>query len=375
MIYYQAMSESQATQELELDEEYAPIAPLHRHPAAARRVEVAAPVEERIRPVGPDGTDLASGGEDDEGGRRSRPIRRQDVYRHDVRAGREQRGTPWQVFTAMLKQALTSKGEREEAAVEHRLRRPAVVSHTNIIAVVGSKGGVGKTTTSMLIGDASAYYGRVNTCVIDANPDSGTLGSLVPDERRAERDLSHLLADYADGDDSPNAAELRPYLSALGSGLRVLPAPADPKLMAQMKPSDYERLLKLVERQTEVVILDCGTGITSDLAEWAMRVADQVLVVTTRDFVTANNVSAALRYVPAEKAMLVMNMVEPRSAGDGAAVSDHFALQSIEHRYELPHDPLLRTMLDSGTYSIDQAVRPTRLAIKRLAAEVGERLT
>ena len=102
-----------------------------------------------------------------------------------------------------------------------------------------------------------------------------------------------------------------------------------------------------------------------------MQRADQVLIVTTPDWVTANNVSTALRHVPAEHATLVLNQVRSGVAGDRQAIADHFAAQAVERRHAVPYDEALRTMLDSATYELQAARRLTRLAIKRLAAQAG----
>lgn len=108
-----------------------------------------------------------------------------------------------------------------------------------------------------MVSDALSNLGRVAVCAMDANPDFGTLGSLVPEAHRSDRTLADLLEDHT-GQEPPNAAELQPYLSALPSGLRVLEAPSDPDVMADMGPAEYERLLALLERQVAVVVLDCG---------------------------------------------------------------------------------------------------------------------
>ena len=237
------------------------------------------------------------------------------------------------------------------------------------------KGGVGKTTTTWLVADALARLGRLDVCAVDANPDYGTLGHLVPEARRAELSLSDLLDTYSDpAQPLPSAPQLAPFFSRTDAGMRVLQAPADDEVMARMGPVEYERLLQLLSNQMEVVLLDCGTGLASPLAKWALEVADQVLIVTTPDWVTANNVSTALRHVPAEKATLVLNQVRTGAAGSRGAITDHFARQAVQRRHQVPYDEGLRTMLDSGTYELDSMGRNVRIPIKRLAAQVGEEL-
>ena len=347
------------------------IAPMRRSPKATPDEGPAHPAalaRENGAPAPP-----VHGGPEDRSLSPPRPIQRHDVYRHRVVGGREVRDTVWRRLLARGQELLTSRAEREEAALDERLRRPPSVSRMNVIAVVSPKGGVGKTTTTWLVGDAMANLGRLAVCAIDANPDYGTLGSLVDDARRSDRTLADLLSDH-EGQDAPDAAALSRYLSAQPSGLRVLEAPSNIDVMARMGAGDYERLLELVRRQIATVILDCGTGLASPVARWAMSRADQVLIVTTPDWVTSNNVSGALRHVPADRATLVLNQVRSGVAGDRQAIADHFAAQAVEQRLSVPYDEQLRTMLDSSTYELSTPRRPTRLAIKRLAAQVQEGL-
>jgi MinD-like ATPase involved in chromosome partitioning or flagellar assembly len=301
-----------------------------------------------------------------------RPIGRGDVYRHPVGAGREQRDTLLRRLLDHVRDLLTSPGEREEQLLGQRIGTLPAVSRTNVIAVLSPKGGVGKTTSTYLVGDALADLGRVDVVAVDANPDYGTLGSLAPDAIRSDRTLADLLEAF---EQRPTFAELRPYLSQVRSGLKLLGAPGDPEVMQRLTPDDYDKLLELLAQHVEVVLLDCGTGLAGPLARWAIQRADQVVIVTTPDWVTSNNVAGALSQVRhAGQATLVLNQARLRGPGDQRAIEDHFRRQAIEQRVTIPYDEQLRTMLDSGTYDLAQLRRPTRLAIKSLAVTVGEGL-
>jgi putative peptide zinc metalloprotease protein len=241
-----------------------------------------------------------------------------------------------------------------------------------VIAVLSPKGGVGKTTSTYLVGDALAELGRVRVVGLDTNPDYGTLASLVPDALRSDHSLVDLLDAF---ERCPTFAELRPYLSQVRGGLKLLSAPSDPYVMQRLAPADYDTALELLAQHVEVALLDCGTGLAGPLARWAIQRADQVVIVTTPDWVTSNNVAGALSQVPdPDRATLVLNQARPRGPGDQRAIEDHFRRQAIEQRVTIPYDEQLRTMLDSGTYDLAQLGRPTRRAIKSLAVTVGEGL-
>src|SRR3982751_3756156 len=84
-------------------------------------------------------------------------------------------------------------GEREEAEVERRLRTHPGVTRPNTVALISPKGGVGKTTSTFLVGNLLATHLKLRVIAVDANPDFGTLGRLPSDARRAERSLADLL--------------------------------------------------------------------------------------------------------------------------------------------------------------------------------------
>jgi hypothetical protein len=64
----------------------------------------------------------------------------------------------------------------ERLIVGPRLRRCAT------IAVISPKGGVGKTTTTALLGSLLAFLRRDRVIAVETNPDWGSLGRrLVPD--------------------------------------------------------------------------------------------------------------------------------------------------------------------------------------------------
>jgi putative peptide zinc metalloprotease protein len=356
--------ESQEQQEAERPRFSAP--PRAPQPASSNGFEAAREARpEDVEPVSPEAPEGARGVL-----RRERQITRDDVYAHPVVRGREVRETVFRRAWEGIKYALTSRAEREELAVESRLQALPGVTRANTIAVVSPKGGVGKTTTTFLIGNLLSARARARVVAVDANPDFGTLAALAPDEVRSERSLADLLPRVEEVETAP---ELRPYMSCLPTGMHLLAAPADAELMAVIGADGYDRLLDLLSRFYDIVILDLGTGITAPVSQWAVGRADQLIVITTPEWVTSANVSGALRHLPMEDATLVLNQAG-RNAIDRRAVEEHFRKQWLERRVTIPYDQQLRLMLDSGTYSLGALSRATRLPIKQLGVAVGESL-
>lgn len=305
---------------------------------------------------------------------RPRPLRRGAVYRRPIVDGREVRDTFWSRLTARTRRLLTSEVEREEARLEGRLRTRRSLTRTNTLAVLSPKGGVGKTTCTFILGNLLSSHLQLRCLAIDANPDFGTLGALARDDDRSDRSLADVVAHM---NHISSAAELRPFVSALPTGLHVLAAPAHAEVMAELTPELYGQLTAFLGRFYEVILLDLGTGITGPIAQFAIGRADQTVVVTTPEWVTATTVLGALRHLEGEQAsklIVVLNQAPRSGSGDREVIEEEFRRQRIGRLVTIPYDQRLRTMLDSGTYSVDALDRATRMPVKEFGAVVGSEM-
>lgn len=269
-----------------------------------------------------------------------------------------------------VQRLLVSKGERDEAELERRIRTQPVVTRPNVVALLSPKGGVGKTTSTFMIGNLLATHLKLRVVAVDANPDFGTLARLSPDERRSARSLADLLDD---ADRLKTAAELNAYVSRQPSGLHVLGAPHDAAMTAALGPDRYGELVAFLSCFYEVVLLDLGTGVAGPLARFAIGRADQVVLVTTPEWVTASVVLEALSHLQHDRTTVALNKSRLRSA-DAAVVEERFRAEHLHRSVTIPHDEDLASMLDAGTYTLDALRRPTRLAVKCLGLAVAEQL-
>jgi len=294
---------------------------------------------------------------------------RQDVYVRPMRVGKPQSDGPVSQFGTWLKYTLSSELQRREWALDEQLVHVPPMSRPNTVAVISPKGGVGKTTISFVLGNLLAEQLRLRVVALDANPDFGTLAALAPDGHRSSRSLADLLADSSQIE-SP--AQLHPYVARLPTGLHLLGAPAHAEVMAQMTPGLYSRLLDFLEHFYEVVILDLGTGITDPLAQFAVDRADQTVVITTPEWVTAAGVLGALRYLQLERGTLVLNQAPiGRHAGNREVIEANFRRHAVETSATIPYDNGLRAMLDTGTYSLSALKLATRVPVKELGAGIA----
>jgi MinD-like ATPase involved in chromosome partitioning or flagellar assembly len=269
-----------------------------------------------------------------------------------------------------VQQLVVSGAEREEAGIEQRLLTHPGVTRPNTLALISPKGGVGKTTATFLVGNLLASHLKLRVIAVDANPDFGTLARLVPDRRRSARSLADVLED---ADRLRTAAELTPYVSRLPSGLHILGAPQDAMVAARLKTSRYGELVAFLSTFYDVVLLDLGTGVVGPLVRFVTERADQVVLVTTPEWITSSVVLEALQHLRHDHATVAINksLVQP---ADSEVIEDRFRAEHLHRAVTIPYDAELATMLDSGTYSLEALRGRTRVAVKRLGLAAAERL-
>ncbi len=160
--------------------------------------------------------------------------------------------------------------ERDRIAM---LKTP--VPGSRVIATVSTKGGVGKTTTTVNLGHTFASHRGDRVVALDGNPDAGSLGYRIRLETPATAD--DLLRQL---DGVTRYADMRAFTSQATSRLEVVAAPDDPRVSTALGERDYRRLLDLLEHHYQLILVDCGTGILDDATRGIVDEADQLVVVT-----------------------------------------------------------------------------------------------
>lgn len=153
------------------------------------------------------------------------------------------------------------------------------------VAVVSPKGGVGKTTVTIMLGEALADLLPVPVLALDADSDYGSLTRIGP-----PKDGTVLQA-LSEG--AITFAELDRTLWMLPGGLRTVPAPRDPDGMARTDRTTYTRALGTLQRLAGVLLIDCGTGLGQPGVQAAIVASDQLVVVTDPAEPTVRLVSEA----------------------------------------------------------------------------------
>ena len=232
------------------------------------------------------------------------------------------------------------------------------------IAVVSPKGGVGKTTTAALLGTMFSMLRSDRVIAIDSNPDHGTLG------RSLTADHPIFVDDLLDVIDQPalTVTMLDRFLGRGPHGLLVLPAPTDPERMERLDGVAYNRVIHRLQNLAGMLILDCGAGLYHPATQAAMEKADQLVIVSDADPLTAGIVvEAAVRLGDKRSCTVVVNKL-PRSGSrldmDGLVGEARSARGVVG----IGEDPEAAAKVASGRFSWDAAPDDWQLSFRKLAA-------
>jgi len=257
---------------------------------------------------------------------------------------------------------------RQDILDRNRLRLP--IRSPRRIAVVGLKGGVGKTTLSVLLAGLYAQVRGQPVLLLDADP---TFGSLL---LRSGVAPAFSARDLAGRGDPGEFGILAPYLALSPAGAWVLPGGLDPGESARFDEATFASTMDVVHRHFPVMVTDCGAGLSGGLMSQLLGSAHTLVFATSPSVDGLTATYAGLRWI-AER-------------GFGALVANSFvAVTAVRRRgtpvdltaaakrfdglcrglLSVPDDPHLRA---GARIDHEALAQPTRAATLHLAAEVLE---
>ena len=238
------------------------------------------------------------------------------------------------------------------------------------VAFISRKGGVGKTSTCLLVGHTFATHRGDRVIAVDGNPDAGTLGHRV--RRETTANLTSLLADAGRIE---RYADIRGYTSQAPSRLEVVASDDDPRITQAIGENEFHRVISLLERHYNLVCLDTGTGVLESATRGILDSADQIVVVSAPSLDGARAASATLDWLDAnsyphlvEESVAVLNAVgRTPAAVDVDRIEDHFATR-CRSCVRIPWDPHLEAGAEASVNELQPA---TQRAYLELAAAIG----
>ena len=264
-----------------------------------------------------------------------------------------------------------SAAQRRRRELIARVRTPVTGGHHRV-AVMSLKGGVGKTTTTVGLGAMLASLRGDRVIAVDANPDRGTLSDKVRLETAATvRDL--LNEQYQ----IQRCTDIRAYTTQAASRLEVLASDRDPTVSVAFSEQDYRDACQVLEHYYSICLTDCGTGLLHSAMTGVLRLADQIVLVSSPSVDGARSASATLDWLQAHgygdlvrDAVVVLSVIRPRtrSGVDLDRLEQHFAGR-CRAVVRVPYD----AHLDEGAeVELSRLNRATVDAYLMLAAEVAD---
>ena len=305
-------------------------------------------------------------------------LRPADAYR--IRNGRYEPDTWWTRLREQLTSLAKSEREREMDAVDAELKRLRTrgVRTGHLIAVGAAKGGTGKDSIAITLGDVIASALRAPTLVMDGDWDFGTLGERAPDEGRSP---GTILDVYDRRADLVSPAQFGDLVARMPSGCHLLSAPRDPDDMERLTVEIYAEVVEVLRRFYPVIFVTMAPGVLAPICKWAFGAADQIVFVTDSRLLTADQALRALPLLrkrhPDVPLTLVVNQAPERPTEPQRRVIEIQLDNGVSDRSLLvPYDQRLEQQLDSGTLDLDDPDLPglTRIALKQATLAVAERL-
>jgi pilus assembly protein CpaE len=176
-----------------------------------------------------------------------------------------------------------------------------------VVAVVGSRGGVGCTSLAVNLGCNLAQDSQFNVALVDldlALGDADVALDLIPD---------YTLADVALNIDRLDMTFLRRSLSKHATGLSLLPHPVQMEDIGLIHEDHLQRVIGLLRASYTHLVLDLSKRFTP--TDWtAMRMADVILMVAQLELTSLRNVVRMLHTLGteenlSEKVKIVINRV------------------------------------------------------------------
>ena len=253
----------------------------------------------------------------------------------------------------------------------NRVKTPVAGGHHRV-AVLSLKGGVGKTTTVAGLGATLASFRGDRVIAVDANPDRGTLSDKVRLETAATiRDLLNERGQVS------RYADVRAFTSQSTSRLEVLASDRDPAASTAFNERDYCDAAQVLEQFYSVCITDCGTGLLHSAMTGVLRLADQIVLVSSPSVDGARSASATLDWLEAHEygplvrnGVVVLSAIRRRSKStvDLDRLEQHFAAR-CRAVMRIPYDAHLE---EGAEVELDLLASETAEAYLALAAIVGD---
>ena len=200
--------------------------------------------------------------------------------------------------------------QEERRQMRHAGQLSDLTERGTVVAVVGAKGGIGKSVISANLGLAIRRQTRARVCIFDADAHFGDIATLfneppTVDVGRFLQELPHVGRD-----------KVAQFMITSSEGVDLLAASQDDG-WEDCTREDFDRVVELLAQVYDYVVIDTS-GSFDRFTRMAMEQATLSLMVTSGEVSSIRGTAAALRRVAAwevesDRVRIVLNHTERRS--------------------------------------------------------------
>lgn len=176
-----------------------------------------------------------------------------------------------------------------------RINRPRerASGYCGFLSVVSEKGGVGKTTVSVLLSYVLAEIRKDPVAVADLNPDRGSLP-----RRFGVSPATNIRDLVTAADDIPNRRHVHEFMAKVpGANVSVLSGDTDPKRRDKTTENDVRVVADLFKPYFNIGVLDNGTGISHSALRGSLSVSHGLALVIDNTDDAYDFVEGTLKYL------------------------------------------------------------------------------
>jgi flagellar biosynthesis protein FlhG len=228
-----------------------------------------------------------------------------------------------------------SRRADQASRLRQLVRKPGATAQ--VIAITSGKGGVGKSTVAV---NLSICLSAKGLRVVLVDVDLGLANADLLMNIQPKYTIGHVLS---------GARSIESICVEGPGGVRFVPGASGRADLADLSEFDRRNLVAQLHRlqhSTDILILDCGAGISRNVTSFALA-ADRVIVVTTSQPTALTDAYATIKSLHRQRcnvfASLFVNMVNSKAEASAtferlAGVAQRFLNYSVAYGGYMLHD-------------------------------------
>ncbi len=291
-----------------------------------------------------------------------------------VASRRQAPATGWRRAVSAMTFGLIKPGPgAKQVRAEEQIRRiRASLLDVYVVAFVNSKGGVGKTTMAVAAGNAIARERGDRVIVVDVDTDLGNLSARFHENGGPKANIEALSSLQNAG----SYQNVRVFTVQNDDRLEMLSSQNDPRSSYRLNSQDFESAMRILRAHYNVILLDCGTSITSNLFPAIAKQVNCLVVVSSNDAPGLNGAWRTLAWLQAHgfsrllpRTVIAINA----NSGDKPAIDmkdvEAKFREQVQEVVNVPYDTHLH---EGGFIDFPRMGKKTRKAVMELAGSIAQ---